>query len=114
MAVFLLSLMGSRRQGFMGKLYVFAAVVGGDRRTSLRGGGCGERGDRGLLLRPHPEDDDHRHPVRREAGLPAGLADSAWVWILLFANVLPLLVEPDRGLGPASSSLYAGEMRCVP
>ena len=53
MAVFLLSLMGiPPLVGFMGKLYVFAAIIEkGSRVLLVRGGGRGQRRHRRLLLR---------------------------------------------------------------
>jgi len=112
MAIFLLSLMGiPPLVGFMGKLYVFAAIV--------------ERGPayfwfavvgavnaaiaayyyarvlKTMIIDTAPVE---KPPFRLAA------ADAAWVWILLLGNVLPLVwwARID-GWARASLSLYAGQ-----
>ena len=96
--------------GFMGKLYVFAAVIErGPAYAWYAVVARAERRDRGLLLLPRPEDDDHRRRQRGEAGVPAAPRRLAWVVLLVLANVVPLFFWSQvEGWARASLSLYAG------
>jgi len=111
MSIFLLSLMGiPPLVGFMGKLYVFAAVI--------------ERGPRywwyavvgavnaavaafyyaRILKTMIIDSGNEDKPAFR---LP--LADAAWMWLLVIGNVVPLFVwSYVEGWTRASVSLYAG------
>jgi NADH-quinone oxidoreductase subunit N len=111
MAIFLLSLMGiPPLVGFMGKLYVFGAIV--------------ERGPRywwyavvgalnaavaafyyaRILKTMIIDAGNEEKPAFR---LP--LADAAWIWLLVIGNILPLFVwRYVEGWTRASLALYAG------
>jgi NADH-quinone oxidoreductase subunit N len=111
MAVFLLSLMGiPPLVGFMGKLYVFAAVV--ERGPSYFWYAAVGAVNAAIaayyyarILKTMIIDT----PSVERPAFRLAFADSAWVWILLFANVLPLLWwSRIEGWARASSSLYAG------
>ncbi len=112
MAVFLLSLMGiPPLVGFMGKLYVFAAVIESGRRSLVRDRGRGQRRHRRLLLRARAEDDDHRRRQRgrrRRSACPDGRRVGRRC--SLAANIVPLLFwSRIEGWAQASLSLYAGQ-----
>jgi NADH-quinone oxidoreductase subunit N len=111
MAIFLLSLMGiPPLVGFMGKLYVFAAVV--ERGPSYFWYAAVGAVNAAIaayyyarILKTMIIDT----PTVEKPAFRLAFADSAWVWILLFANVLPLLWwSRIEGWARASSSLYAG------
>jgi NADH-quinone oxidoreductase subunit N len=111
MAVFLLSLMGiPPLVGFMGKLYVFAAIV--ERGPSYfwyaAAGAVNAaiaayyyaRVLKTMIIDAAPAE---KPPLR------LALADTAWVWVLLLANVLPLLWwSRIDDWARSSLSLYAG------
>jgi NADH-quinone oxidoreductase subunit N len=111
MAVFLLSLMGiPPLVGFMGKLYVFAAIV--ERGPSYfwyaAVGAVNAaiaayyyaRVLKTMIIDAAPAE---KPPLR------LALADTAWVWVLLLANVLPLLWwSRIDDWARSSLSLYAG------
>jgi NADH-quinone oxidoreductase subunit N len=109
MAIFLLSLMGiPPLVGFMGKLYVFAAVI---EKGYIWFGVVGAvnaaiaafyyaRVMKTMIIDAGNEE----KPAFR---LP--LADTAWVWLLLLGNVVPLFVwRYVEVFTRASLSLYAG------
>jgi NADH-quinone oxidoreductase subunit N len=109
MAIFLLSLMGiPPLVGFMGKLYVFAAVVEKGYIWFAVVGAVNAaiaafyyaRIMKTMIMDAGNEE----KPAFR---LP--LADSAWVWLLLLGNVVPLFVwRYVEGWTRASLTLYAG------
>jgi NADH-quinone oxidoreductase subunit N len=112
MAVFLLSLMGiPPLVGFMGKLYVFAAIVErGPAYFWFAAVGAVNaaiaayyyaRVLKTMIIDNAPAE---KPPLR------LATADAAWIWVLLLANVLPLLwwARID-GWARASLSLYAGQ-----
>ena len=112
MAVFLLSLMGiPPLVGFMGKLYVFAAVV--ERGPSYFWYAAVGAVNAAIaayyyarVLKTMVID----NPPAEKPPFRLAFADAAWVWILLLANVLPLLwwARIDDW-ARASLSLYAGQ-----
>jgi NADH-quinone oxidoreductase subunit N len=111
MAVFLLSLMGiPPLVGFMGKLYVFAAIV--ERGSSYfwyaTVGAVNAAIAAYYYARVLKTMIIDAAPVEKPP-LRLALADTAWVWVLLLANVLPLLwwARIDDW-ARASLSLYAG------
>jgi NADH-quinone oxidoreductase subunit N len=112
MAVFLLSLMGiPPLVGFMGKLYVFAAVV--ERGPSYFWYAAVGAVNAAIaayyyarVLKTMVID----NPPAEKPPFRLAFADAAWVWILLLGNVLPLLwwARIDDW-ARASLSLYAGQ-----
>ena len=112
MAVFLLSLMGiPPLVGFMGKLYVFAAVV--ERGRSYYWYAAVGAVNAAIaayyyarVLKTMVMD----NPAPGKLPFRLAFADATWVWILLLGNVLPLLwwARIDDW-ARASLSLYAGQ-----
>jgi NADH-quinone oxidoreductase subunit N len=112
MAVFLLSLMGiPPLVGFMGKLYVFAAVV--ERGRSYYWYAAVGAVNAAIaayyyarVLKTMVMD----NPPAEKLPFRLAFADATWVWILLLGNVLPLLwwARIDDW-ARASLSLYAGQ-----
>ena len=112
MAVFLLSLMGiPPLVGFMGKLYVFAAVV--ERGPSYFWYAAVGAVNAAIaayyyarVLKTMVID----NPPAEKPPFRLAFADAAWVWILLLGNVLPLVwwARIDDW-ARASLSLYAGQ-----
>jgi NADH-quinone oxidoreductase subunit N len=111
MAVFLLSLMGiPPLVGFMGKLYVFAAVV--ERGTSyfwFAAVGAVNAAIAAYYYARVLKTMIIDTPPAEKPPFRLAFADATWVWILLLGNVLPLLwwARVD-GWARASLSLYAG------
>jgi NADH-quinone oxidoreductase subunit N len=111
MAVFLLSLMGiPPLVGFMGKLYVFAAIM--ERGPSYfwyaAVGAVNAAIAAYYYARVLKTMIIDAAPVEKPP-LRLALADTAWVWVLLLANVLPLLWWSwIDDWARASLSLYAG------
>jgi NADH-quinone oxidoreductase subunit N len=111
MAVFLFSLMGiPPLVGFMGKLYVFAAIV--ERGPSYfwyaAVGAVNAAIAAYYYARVLKTMIIDAAPVEKPP-LRLALADTAWVWVLLLANVLPLLWwSRIDDWARASLSLYAG------
>ena len=112
MAVFLLSLMGiPPLVGFMGKLYVFAAVV--ERGPSYFWYAAVGAVNAAIaayyyarVLKTMVID----NPPAEKPPFRLAFADAAWVWILLLGNVLPLLWWAHiDDWARASLSLYAGQ-----
>ena len=112
MAVFLLSLMGiPPLVGFMGKLYVFAAVV--ERGPSYFWYAAVGAVNAAIaayyyarVLKTMVID----NPPAEKPPFRLAFADAAWVWILLLGNVLPLLWWARIDDWARSSlSLYAGQ-----
>jgi len=112
MAVFLLSLMGiPPLVGFMGKLYVFAAVV--ERGTSyfwFAAVGAVNAAIAAYYYARVLKTMIIDTPPAEKPPFRLAFADATWVWILLLGNVLPLLwwARVD-GWARASLSLYAGQ-----
>ena len=111
MAVFLLSLMGiPPLVGFMGKLYVFAAIIEKGPRYwwyavvgAVNAAVAAFYYARILKTMIMDGGNEEKPPFR----LP--LADAAWVWLLLLGNFVPLFVwRYVEGWAHNSLSLYAG------
>jgi NADH-quinone oxidoreductase subunit N len=111
MAIFLLSLMGiPPLVGFMGKLYVFAAVVerGPDYYWYALAGALNAAVAAYYYARVLKTMIIDAAPVEKPP-LRLAFADAAWVGVLVLGNVLPLLWWGRiDGWARASLSLYAG------
>jgi NADH-quinone oxidoreductase subunit N len=111
MAVFLLSLMGiPPLVGFMGKLYVFAAIV--ERGPSYfwyAAVGAVNAAIAAYYYARVLKTMIFDNPPAEKPPFRLALADATWVWILVLGNVMPLLwwARID-GWARASLSLYAG------
>jgi NADH-quinone oxidoreductase subunit N len=112
MAVFLLSLMGiPPLVGFMGKLYVFAAVVERGRSYFWYAAvGAVNAAIAAYYYARVLKTIVIDNPPAEKPPFRLAFADAAWVWILLLGNVLPLLwwARIDDW-ARASLSLYAGQ-----